>query len=210
MNKDALQLVTLRNSFYRDNFRRMAFVLLSSVLLNIILVAVLLFISANRPQPLYFATTNSGQLIPLASQQNPVMTDQAVIAWVNTVVPQIFSLDFLNYNSELNQSHQFFTNYGWNQFSNAFQPTINQIIAGQYVTKAAPSDVPVIVGKGVVEGVYTWRVQVPLLVTFQKGGQEQVKNVVWSLIVQRVNNNYSNQLLGISQVVQTDQSQANQ
>lgn len=206
MSKDALQLVTLRNHFYRDNFRRMAFILLCSVLLNIILVAVLLFTDASRPKPLYFATTNSGQLIALASQDNPIMTDQAVIAWVNSVVPQVFSLDFLNYKSELNRSHQFFTDYGWNQFSQAFQPTIQQIITQQYVTSAAPSDVPVIVGKGVINGVYTWRVQVPLIVTFQKGGQEEVKNVVWSLIVQRVNNNDSNQLLGISQVVQTDQA----
>lgn len=205
MSKDALQLVTLRNNFYRDNFRRMAFIMLSSVLLNIVLVVVLVFMNANRPQPLFFATTNSGQLIPLAAQENPVMSDQAVIAWVNTVVPQIFSLDFLNYNSQLNQSHQFFTDYGWTQFSQAFQPTINQIISQQYVTKAAPSDVPVIVAKGVVEGVYTWRVQIPLMVTFQKGSQEEVKHVIWSLIVQRVNNNVSSQLLGISQVVQTDQ-----
>jgi hypothetical protein len=51
-------------------------------------------------------------------------------------------------------------------------------------------------------------VQIPLLVVYQKGQQEQQKKVLWSLIVQRVNNNDGNdQLLGISQVVQTPLNQ---
>lgn len=204
MSKDALQLVTLRNHFYRDNFRRVSLILLLSVLLNIVLIVALFFVSDNRPQPLFFATTNDGQLLPLSAQNQPIMNDQAVITWVSRAAPQIMGLDFLNYRQQIENSHTYFTDYGWNQFMTAIGATLDQVKNQQLVVKAVPSDVPVITAKGLVNGVYTWKVQVPLTISYQKNGRVDVKKVVWSLIVQRVNNNTSNQLLGISQIVQND------
>ena len=203
MIKDALQLVTLRNFFYRDNFRRMAFILLLSVFLNVVLAVALFVMSANRPAPLYFASTSDGKLIALAAEDQPIMTDQAVISWVTNAVPQIMGLDFLNYRQQINRSREDFTDYGWQQFMQAIGDTLNQVKTQQLVVKAVPSDVPVITAKGLVNGVYTWKIQVPLTISYQQGSTEDVKKVVWSLIVQRVNNNETDQLLGISQIVQT-------
>jgi intracellular multiplication protein IcmL len=56
-----------------------------------------------------------------------------------------------------------------------------------------------------VKGVYTWQVQVPLLVTYQKGSEEETQHLVWTVLLKRVDNNISDQLVGIAQVVQTIQ-----
>ena len=85
----------------------------------------------------------------------------------------------------------------------SLRPTLNKIVTGQYVASAAVTDVPYIVGMKVINGVMTWKIQVPLKVTFRNGDQASTEDVIWQIVVQRVNNAESNQLVGISQVVQT-------
>lgn len=205
MSGEALRTVKLRNDFYRDNFRRMVWILLVSILLNVGLIVVLLFMTTHRPQPVYFATSNDGRLVRLQPRTDPVMNNTAVLSWVSRSVPAIYRLDFLNYRSQLNAVRKYFTPYGWKQFVNAFAPTIERIKKQHLVASAAPAGVPVIMREGIVNGVFSWQVQIPLVVSFQKGSTEQVQHVVWTLILQRVNNTQSDQLLGISQVVQTVQ-----
>lgn len=203
MAGEALKAVKLRNEFYKDNFRRMAFVLLLSVLLNAGLIITVLFMSTHQPQPVYFATSNDGRLVRLQALNRPVLGQTAVLSWVSRAVPEIYKLDFINYRSQLNTSRKYFTSYGWKQFLNAFAPTIDKIKTQQLVASAAPAGVPVLIRNGIVNGIYTWQVQIPLVVSFQKGETEQSQRVFWTVIVQRVNNQDTDQLLGISQVVQT-------
>jgi intracellular multiplication protein IcmL len=92
--KDALKLVTLRNAFYKDGFRRLSFVLLMSLLLNVILVCSVLFLSFHRPPARYFATTPQGKLIALKPRNEPVLSSTAISDWVARSVPQIFDIDF--------------------------------------------------------------------------------------------------------------------
>ena len=107
MENNALELVTLRNNFYRDNFRRMVWVLLISLIVNVILLAGLVTLSNRQPHSYYFATTSDGQIIPIVPLEQPLMTDEAVRSWVARNVPQIYTLDFVNYR----QQYQWFSLY---------------------------------------------------------------------------------------------------
>ena len=206
MKVDALKLVKLRNHFYRDNFRRLALVLLLSLILNVVLAVSLIYKYQEVPKIIYFATSQSGKLIYLQPLQTPILSNAAIVAWVNSTIPKIYNIDFLNYRQQMADIQKYFTRYGWQEFLLAFSPTLKHVQTDQLVATSAPANVPYVISQGLMNGVYSWRVQVPLLITFQKGSQQQQQQVVWTLLVQRVNNLYTDQLLGISQVIQTIQN----
>ncbi len=198
-----LQAVKLRNDFYRDNFRRMVIIMILSFLLNIILFVALYFTNTRPVQVIYFAVTQQGALIRMQPLSSPVLGPEQLQSWVTQNVPKIYALDYVHFRDQLRDIRPYFTDYGWSQFVQAFQPTLTKITSGEYVASAAVTDVPYIVGMRIINGVMTWKIQVPLKITFRNGDQASTEDVIWQIVVQRVNNAASDQLVGISQVVQT-------
>ncbi len=201
----ALELVTLRNNFYRDNFRRMVGICLLSLLANIILVICFVLSMQYHAKPIYFASSTHGELITMKALDKPVLSSTAVKSWISLALPSIFDLDFVNYKHNMNNARKYFTDYGWQNFLTAFNPELKRIISQQLVTSATVTDVPYIVNQGIKDGIYTWEVQVPLLVSYQKQGRESVSHQVWTIMLQRSRNENTDapQLLGISQVVKS-------
>ncbi|RNC78755.1 type IVB secretion system apparatus protein IcmL/DotI [Piscirickettsia salmonis] len=201
MADSALTQVKLRNDFYRDNFRRVSLILLISILINVALLAAFIVSLSSRPEPKYFATTSNGQLIKLHSLSFPVMNDSAVISWLSDIVPNINSLDFLNYRTQIREKRKYFTSYGWEQYLKAFQPIVEKIRDNKYVARAVVSDVPVVIQKGNINGVYSWRLQVPMIITYQQGASRDTQNVIWTVLIQR-SNEHADSLFGIAQIIQ--------
>ena len=83
MAQDALKTVALRNSFYRDSYRRVLIVLLISIIINISLAAVLVYMITHPPLPRYFATSINGRITPLFALDEPNQSDSAVLQWAN-------------------------------------------------------------------------------------------------------------------------------
>ncbi len=199
---DALERVVLRNDFYKDGFRRMVTVLLISLVVNVILLGSLFFLGSRHPDPVYFATTQDGQLIQLNGAQQPLLNDQAILAWVNRNIPQLYQFDYVNYRSSLQRSRQYFTSSGWQQFMQEFAPVVSQVTNGGLVVSAALYDTPVIVKSGVFGGIPSWGVQVPLLVSYQKDGKVQTQHIIMQVLLQKADPNDSTQLLNITQVIE--------
>ncbi|QGP49277.1 intracellular multiplication protein IcmL [Piscirickettsia salmonis] len=201
LGSQALNEVKLRNDFYRDNFRRVALILLISIMINLIILIFLIVSLTTKPKPNYFAVTDSGRLIKLQSLANPAENDAYVINWLSNAVVNINTLDFLNYRNQTEGKRQYFTQYGWGQYLKAFKNIIGKIKSGQYVSRAVVTDAPVVIQKGIVSGVYSWRLQVPVTITYQKGNSKDTQNLVWTVLVQR-NDDSKDSLMGISQIVQ--------
>lgn len=204
--KDPLTLVYLRNEFYRDNFRRVVWLLMVSIFLNVLLGVGIFYTGNKTPNNYFFATTEVGQLIPLYPTTQPVVSNSTVLSWVSDNVPKIYQLDFINYRSQLNQLQGLFTPAGWKEFVSAFGGQLKNLIDQKLVMSATPSDVPVITGSGVFSGVYKWQVQMPLILNLQQGNTQTTQKVLLTIVVDRVNNVASHQLLGISQIIQQVQN----
>jgi len=201
----ALEQIKFRNDFYRDNFRRMVTICLLSLIANMVLVVSLLFSVKSHQKTVYFASSNTGSLINIKPLSSPILSSTAVKSWVSQALPALFDIDFVNYHRNMDNSRKYFTDTGWQSFLNAFSPVLSKIKSEQLVTNAVVTDVPYVYKKGVRGGIYTWEVQVPLLITYQKAGQESISHQIWTVMVQRNNNQNTEtpQLLGISQVVKS-------
>lgn len=203
MPEDALIAVTMRNSFYRDGQRKVMIVLLLSILCNVVLAGILTYIITHPPAPKYFATSINGRITPLFELDQPNQSDPAVLQWANQAAIAAFSYNFVNYRTELQASSGFFTAEGWDQFLRALDESNNLVAvkAKKLIVSAVATRAPVILQKGVLNGRYAWRVQMPLLVTYQSASEFSQQNNVVTMLISRVPTLNSPRGIGISQFV---------
>ena len=203
MAEDALTTVALRNNFYRDGQRKMIFVLLVSMVSNFVLASILVYIIMHPPAPKYFATSINGRITPLFPLNEPNQSDSAVLQWANQAAIAAFTYNFVNYRTELQASSGFFTAEGWDQFLTALQQSNNldAVKAKKLIVSAVATRAPIILQKGILNGKYAWRVQMPILVTYQSASEFSQQNNVVTMLITRINPLNSPRGIGISQFV---------
>lgn len=203
MAEDAIVAVTLRNSFYRDGQRRLVSGLLITLLVNVVMASLLVYVITHPPQPTYFATSISGRITPLYPLDQPNQSDSAVLQWANQAAIAAFTYNFVNYRDELQSSSGFFTADGWQQFLTALQQSNNldAVKAKKLIVSAVATRAPIILQKGLLNGNYSWRIQMPLLVTYQSASEFSQQNNVVTMLITRVSTLNSPRGIGISQFV---------
>ena len=133
----------------------------------------------------------------------PNQSDSAVLQWANQAAVAAFTYNFVNYRTELQASSGFFTSEGWTQFLTALEDSNNldAVRAKKLIVSAVATSAPIILQKGVLNGRYSWRVQMPMLVTYQSASEfSQQRNVV-TLLISRISTLNSPRGIGIAQFV---------
>lgn len=203
MKEDALQVVKLRNDFYRDNYRKVVAALLLSFFIVLTLAGALFYIVTHPPAPRYFATSNDGRLVPLIPFDRPNLTNSTVLEWANTAATAAYSYNFVNYRQALQQAADYFTPEGRQMFFNAVKSSNNlqAVIAKKLIVSAVATGVPVVLEQGVMLGRYTWKVQIPMLITFQSASQFSQQSVTVTMLIVRVSPLTSPRGIGIAQFI---------
>ncbi len=193
---------TLNNTFYRDSYLKILFVLLLSITINILFSCVLIYLIMNPKIPAYYSTSIRGRSIRLTPLSMPNQSDSAVLQWANQAAIAAYTYNFLNYEHELKKASTNFTVDGWSQFRQALDASGNLKVVRQkkLIVSAVATKSPIILQKGPLLGKYAWRVQMPLLVSYQSASSlKQINNVV-TLLITRVSTNHSVRGIGIEQM----------
>lgn len=203
MPEDALELVRLRNNFYRDNYRRLAVALLVLLGLNAILVGMVVYQYTTRPEPRYFATSADGKITPLYALDVPVVSASALLSWANEAAVAAFTYNFSDYRKALQSASEFFTPEGWKDFQVALESSnnLNAVITKKLVVSAVATGAPVIIDQGVIYGRYSWKVQMPLLVNFQSASTNYQTPLLVTLLITRVSTVYVPTGIAIAQYI---------
>lgn len=203
MAEDALTVVALRNKFYKDSQRRVILALLFSTIMNALLLLIAIYLYFHIPAPRYFATAINGRITPLVALTEPNQSDSSVLQWANQATVAAFTYNFVNYRDELRAASGFFTGEGWQQFITSLEQSNNldAVKAKKLIVSAVATGAPVILQKGLLNGIYAWRIQLPILVTYQSASEFTQQNLVVTLLVTRVSTLNSPKGIGISQFV---------
>lgn len=210
MADDALKLVHERNNFYRDNYRRAIAAVLLMVIINVVLVAVIFYQIATRPAPQYFATTNDGRIIPLYPLSEPIVSKQALLDYAAKAVVAAYNFDFVNYRKKLQDAQIYFTPDGWREFERALDASNNlkTVIADRLIATAVVTGTPVIQDERVVNGRYAWRIQMPVLITYESASKKIQQPVTVTLVVMRVSSLSVPRGIAIAQFYSSERSAA--
>jgi len=205
VTNDAMTVVTLQKKFYRDSYSRTMLVLLLSIIINLGMGGILFYLITNPPKPQYFATTINGRITPLIPLEQPNQADSAVLQWANQAAIAAFSYNFVNYRKELQAASEFFTPAGWKEFLQALNSSNNleAVRDKKLVVSAVATSTPIILQEGVLNGRYSWRIQLPMLVTYQSASEFSQQNNMVTMLVTRVSTLNSPRGIGISQFIVT-------
>lgn len=208
MADDAVQEVTLRNEFYRDNYRRVIIALLLAVVLIALAVGALSFILVNPPEPKYFAVSSDGRLQPLVALSQPNLSQTALRQWANLAAVSAYTYSYTSYPQDLQAISEYFTPDGWSAFLDALlnSGTLDKVKKLKLIVSAVATATPVILDQGMLSGVYTWKVQIPLLVSFQSPNDTETKPVVVTMLITRVPSLNSAKGIGIAQFIEQQQT----
>lgn len=188
MKNQGLKTVILRSAFYRDNYRRVVMALLLVTAINVVLgFAVFHKLTASVP-PQYFATTADGRLINVQPLSTPVVSDSYVLQWTANKVRAAFSQDYLHWRGQLQAISGAFTPDGWRYFLQSMQQSNNlkTLEDLKMVSNAEITGAPKVVEKEVVSGHYAWKIEVPVLVTYNNAKRSIPMPMNVTLIVLRM------------------------
>lgn len=196
---DELQLVTLRDDFYRDGYYK-ALIAVGIMLVAIALLAsVSLYLQLSKPAPVVFATGDEFRtLIPVPVNKTYVSAPD-LIQWVSDVLPKSFKFDFINYNLQLKNVSQYFTVNGWKTYLDLVKiyADYNVVTAGKLFISAIPAGAPFILNQGLLpEGVYGWLVQMPITLSSRSVSKGPDQTLVLQALVVRIST--LNNLSGIA------------
>jgi len=188
MNKESEQAVEPKGNYYRNRFRSTLGLLTLMILVCAGLSVILLFMNAAKEQPRYYATTTTGVVRPLAALSQPMVTQNFLLQWASLATRAAFNLSFVNYEDQLKKAKPFFTESGWAAFNKALKQAkvIETITDSKLVVSAVVSGPPVILNQDVIRGHYTWRVQLPLLLTYTSASETRKAKLLVTMNIMRV------------------------
>ncbi len=205
MPEDAVEVVKLRNAFYKDGSRKILIALLLCVFVVLVQVFALVYVVTHPPEPKYFATSTDGRIMPLVPLDQPNLSQSALLQWANTAAIAAYTYDFVNYRQALQQASEYFTPDGWNSFMAALKNNNNldAVLAKKLIVSAVATGAPVIVQQALLDERYTWKVQMPMLVTYQSASQFSQQSLTVTMLITRISTLSSARGIGIAQFVAT-------
>ena len=189
---------------YRAQFRRamkLALALTEAMCASLDVAAILLL---HQPQPQYFASTPDLRLAPMVPLAQPLLTQSGLLTWVSATITGAMSLNFLEWREKLESIRPHFDDAAYKSFLASLQSSgVLDMIRGKRLSASAVATrSPVIIASGLVGGKATWKVEIPLIVTYASSqGVESTQKLLATVLVCRASTAKTPRGVVIQQVV---------
>ena len=154
------------------------------VLVLIVSIAVIALLIAKQPTPRYFAATPDLRLAPLIPLDKPVLTQQGLLNWVTETISNAVSLDFLEWREKLSKTRENFEETAYKSFLASLKSSgiLDMIQEKRLSVSAVVTRAPVITASGLVGGTATWKVEFPLIVSYESSqGVESTQRLMTTM-----------------------------
>lgn len=165
---DALIAVFSRNAFYK----RLHYLALGAFALSLLVIGfltwMLIYMLSHPVRPLYFAVDEIGRLIDVVPVSKPNMTTQEASNFALDAIISAFSMDYVNYRSQLQGAQKYFTTYGWSKYMGALKSNNNLLALTQrrQIVNVQIVGQPKLITQGLLAGAYAWKFEMPMLATY--------------------------------------------
>ena len=190
------------NEFYRRYYHYFIIGLMALIVIMLCTVGFVLYQVFNRPLPVFKAELANRQMMNLTSFDEPNLLPDTILRWATKAATLAYTFDFVNYDKEIALARPYFTDAGWSDYLASVHGLISTIVQNQLFVNGVVSGTPVISNQGELPGRgYTWRVQIPFLVTYQAAETISRRNFYVVITIVRVPTSINPQGIGIDQFV---------
>ena len=151
------------------------------------LVADRIWMSHHPPQPKFFYTDGKGTPYEIQPLDAPVMSEADLLIWTTKSIVAAYTVNFKEYRDQLSRAAAHFTVRGWNSFGAAFIETGNfeKLKRARLVATAVPERAPTIRERAVIGGSLTYKIELPLIVTYENENQAPTQRLLVTVLVVR-------------------------
>jgi intracellular multiplication protein IcmL len=154
----------------------------------------------------YFAVTPDLRVMEMNSLEEPFLSSEGLLNWTGEVVTGALSLDFLHWKKKLMSLRNNFDPKGFESFVESLESGghIKKIEEERLSLSAVMTDAPVIVSQGLKRGRMTWRIEMPLILSYQSSsGISATQKLLGEIVAERVRPSENPKGVVIRQVVLT-------
>lgn len=190
--------------WYRSQYQRAMKLALVLVLALCVSAAVNVLLIVKQPTPRYFAATPDLRLAPLVPLDKPLLTQQGLLNWVTETICNAVSLDFLEWREKLSNTRENFEEAAYKSFLASLQSSgvLDMIKEKRLSVSAVVTRAPVITASGLVGGKATWKIEFPLIVSYESSqGVESTQRLMATVLVARASTVLTPRGVVIQQVV---------
>ncbi|HVY12366.1 MAG TPA: DotI/IcmL/TraM family protein [Alphaproteobacteria bacterium] len=189
--RDAIQTVMSRNSFYRDGYRALLRVaLVQGLIIAALVTLIVVLVLSSNVRHVFFATNVDGRIMPISAVSEPYFPDDQVITWTAKTAREVMQMDYLNYRTHLDEVNTRFTPTGRVDFQNALKESrlLEAIEEKKLVTQLKIEGAPQILKEGMSKnGVYSWYLSMPVSIIYDGQDAPQPLRGALQVRVDRVN-----------------------
>ncbi len=191
-------------NWYRTQFRRSMKVSLCLVAALCLSLGVSALLLLNQPKPRYFAATPDLRLAPMVPLDQPLLTQDGLLTWASNAITGAMSLNFLEWREKLESIRPHFEDEAFKSFLASLQSSgiLDMIRDKRLSASAVATRAPVIIASGLVGGKATWRIEFPLIVSYESSqGVENTQKLLATVLVCRASTARTPRGVVIQQVV---------
>lgn len=191
-------------NWYRAQFRRAMKLALGLTVTLCASTGVVALLLLNQPKPQYFAATPDLRLAPMIPLDQPLLTQEGLLTWVSDTIAGAMSLNFLEWRKKLESIRPHFDDAAYKSFLASLQSSgvLDMIRDKRLSASAVATRAPVIIASGLVSGKATWKVEFPLIVSYESSqGVESTQKLLATVLVCRASTAKTPRGVVIQQVV---------
>ena len=134
----------------------------------------------------------------------PNVSIHTLLRWASIAITTAYTLDFVEYQKTLSSLESYFTKAGYKNFLEAADARLQDIIKQKLVVTAVVAGQPIVLDEGMLDGAYSWRLQIPLLLSYQGASEKSTKqSLAVTILVVRVPTSDADSGIGIAQLQDT-------
>lgn len=157
-----------------------------------------------KPEPVYFAAREDGGILPLVPVSTPFLSDGSVTNFAVEAVTRALTLDFANWRDDLTGAARYFEQPdGWNGFLDAIeQSDMLSYLRDHRLVSTVVANGAAIIESGLDDRKrYSWRVQIPLSMTYESASEISRERLLAEIVVSRLPTWESPEGVGVTQII---------
>ncbi len=145
---------------------------------------------------------NKTQFRQVQASMGRLLSRESLLLWVQEVVGNVYTFNPVNYQQKFSDMLSTnFTPEGGDSFRQVLNDSqlLKQVLSQQLNVTGIVSGQPVILKQGPFLGVYSWKVQMPVLLTFESASQISTKRIIVTVLIVNIPTIESPLAIGIQQ-----------
>lgn len=176
------------NNFYRMQYAWLLRIMNTLLIVMGILFGIILYLDYKQPWPRYYQSSADGSIRRIYALTRPMVGQRALRDWATLVAVQAYTYNFNDYAARFASLEEYFTADAYDAFldSIASANVIDDLITKKIIVSAVANGATVVVDQRTIADRWTWKVQVPLLVSYRGGVEPYETSLIVNMLITRV------------------------